>query len=277
MFKAILVPLDGSPFSQTAFRYGLRLAKAFRAVLVGQTVVDVVALEGPFLHDLSGAMGFEPYLNLSTQMRRVLEERGRQILEDFAETCRAEGVPCESFLDEGIVSSEICERAKSADLIVMGQKGVNARFDRGMLGSAAEGVTRKAPKPVLVTPLHEHPLTAPLLAYDGSAAASKAMERAAEFAVALSLPLTVLYVGDPETGERVLDEARRYFQAYALSPAFVREAGDPHRVILSYAGTHGHDVLFMGAYGHHRIIEMVLGSTTEYLLRNASIPVFVQR
>jgi nucleotide-binding universal stress UspA family protein len=35
--------------------------------------------------------------------------------------------------------------------------------------------------------------------------------------------------------------------------------------------------LFIGAYGHRRIIEMVLGSTTEYVMRNASCPVFMTR
>jgi nucleotide-binding universal stress UspA family protein len=35
--------------------------------------------------------------------------------------------------------------------------------------------------------------------------------------------------------------------------------------------------LFIGAYGHRRIIEMVLGSTTEYVLRNAPCPVLMNR
>jgi nucleotide-binding universal stress UspA family protein len=38
-----------------------------------------------------------------------------------------------------------------------------------------------------------------------------------------------------------------------------------------------HDLLFIGAHGHRRIIKMVLGSTTEYVLRNAPCPVFLNR
>jgi nucleotide-binding universal stress UspA family protein len=33
----------------------------------------------------------------------------------------------------------------------------------------------------------------------------------------------------------------------------------------------------MGSHGHGRIIELVLGSTTEYLLRNAPCPIFLSR
>jgi nucleotide-binding universal stress UspA family protein len=38
-----------------------------------------------------------------------------------------------------------------------------------------------------------------------------------------------------------------------------------------------HDLLFIGAYGHSWIIEMVLGSTTEYVLRNTPCSVFLSR
>ena len=46
---------------------------------------------------------------------------------------------------------------------------------------------------------------------------------------------------------------------------------------LSMIRERGHDLLFIGAYGHSRIIEMVLGSTTEFVLRNSPCPVFLAR
>jgi nucleotide-binding universal stress UspA family protein len=39
----------------------------------------------------------------------------------------------------------------------------------------------------------------------------------------------------------------------------------------------GRDLLFISAYGHCRIIEVVLSSTTEYVLRNTPCPVFLSR
>ena len=47
--------------------------------------------------------------------------------------------------------------------------------------------------------------------------------------------------------------------------------------IVAKIRSDGHDLLFIGAYGHSRIVEMVLGSTTEYVLRNAPCPVFLHR
>ena len=69
MIKNILVALDGSDYSNIAVKYGIWLAKNFGAKLSGLHAVDIVLLEGPFLHDLSGSVGFEPFLNFSSRMR----------------------------------------------------------------------------------------------------------------------------------------------------------------------------------------------------------------
>jgi len=119
----------------------------------------------------------------------------------------------------------------------------------------------------------------PLLAYDGSQRASAAMHAAAEVTSALSLPLTVIHVGREEAadGTRVLDEARRYLHSYGIALTCETITGHPHQRIVDVIREHGHDLLFIGAYGHSRIIEMVLGSTTEFVLRNSPCPVFLAR
>ena len=69
MFKNILIPLDSSQYSKVSVEYGTWLAKKFNGKLIGQHVIDIVTLEGPFFHDLSGSLGFEPYLNFSLKMK----------------------------------------------------------------------------------------------------------------------------------------------------------------------------------------------------------------
>ncbi|WP_349259269.1 universal stress protein, partial [Candidatus Binatus sp.] len=53
--------------------------------------------------------------------------------------------------------------------------------------------------------------------------------------------------------------------------------GHANEEIVKFLKEHDADMLFIGAYGHSRIIEMVLGSTTEYVLRNSPCPVFLAR
>jgi nucleotide-binding universal stress UspA family protein len=78
-------------------------------------------------------------------------------------------------------------------------------------------------------------------------------------------------------GETVLAEARRYLAAYDVPVTYQVLTGPPHQVIVDTLSSGSHDLLFIGAYGHSRIIEMVLGSTTEYVLRNSPAPVFLTR
>jgi len=279
MVKSILVALDGSEHADTALQHALWLAERLRATVVGLHVIDVVSIEGSFLHDISGSLGFEPYLDFSAKMREALRERGQALLDTFTRRCAERNVPYDTTLAMGIVANEICDQARLADIVMIGHRGVNEQFSTGLLGSTTESVARKSPKPVVVSPIAFAPISRPLLAYDGSQRASAAMHAAAELSSALGLPLTVLHVAR-EAGDaaaRVLDEARRYLHSYELAVKFETITGYPHQRIVEFINERGHDLLFIGAYGHSRIIEMVLGSTTEYVLRNSLCPVFLAR
>jgi nucleotide-binding universal stress UspA family protein len=278
MIKNILVPLDGSDHSKSALEYGLWMAEKFAGTLIGQHVMDMVSIEGTFFHDISGSLGFEPYLDFSTKMREVLEERGKTILDEFSRRCTERGIRYEVFLDMGIIPNEICERAKTSDMIVLGHRGINEEFSTGLLGGTAESVTRRSPRPVFVSTKTFKQIERPLLAYDGSQRASSAMESAAEFCSQLHLPLTVLHIPkDEKIGAQVLQRARSYLGSYEIETRYETARGYPEQKIVDYLTNFNYDLLFIGAYGHRRIIEMVLGSTTEYVLRKSPGPVFLNR
>ena len=271
--------LDGSEHARTAAQYALWIAERFAARVVGLHVVDIVSVEGSFFHDISGSLGFEPYLDFSSKMREVLQERGRSLLEEFRQRAGQRGAATETTLAMGIVPNEICERAKTADLVVIGHRGVNEKFSTGLLGGTAESVTRKCPKPVWVCTAEFREVSNPLLAYDGSQRAAAAMAAAAEFCASVSLPLTVLNVNrDAAEGQQILNDAESYLASYKLKTRLeLQQAGGAPERIAAFIRERQHDLLFIGAYGHSRIVEMVLGSTTEYVLRNAACPVFLSR
>ncbi|HUI27870.1 MAG TPA: universal stress protein [Candidatus Kryptonia bacterium] len=279
MIKTILVGLDGSEHARTALRYAFWLGEKLGATVIGLHVIDIVSIEGSFFHDISGSLGFEPYLDFSSKMREVLNERGQALLQEFTDQATTRGVPHDRVLAMGVVANEMCERARTADLVVIGHRGVNEKFSTGLLGGTAESLTRKSPKPVFVCNLDFHECANPLLAYDGSQRAAAAMQSAAEFCTTLGLPLTVLSVSKDETaGRKILDEAEAYLRSYRLRTTFeLQQTGNAPERIANFIKENRYDLLFIGAYGHSRIIEMVLGSTTEYVLRNAACPVFLNR
>lgn len=278
MIKRILVGIDTSEHARTAQAYAFHLARRLGATLIGLHVVDIVSIEGSLLHDISGSLGLEPYLDFSSKMREVLNARGATVLDEFAEAARREGLAAETMLDIGVVANQICERAKAADLVIIGHRGVNERFSTGLLGSATESVARKSPRPLLVSPTRFREISSPLLAYDGSDRAARAMRAAAELCVTLATPLIVITVArDMKLGQRTLAEARAYLEPYPLQAEFHLIPGHAHEGIIGALREYDADLLFVGAFGHSRIVEMVLGSNTEYLLRNATCPIFMSR
>lgn len=278
MIKSILVGLDGSEHSRTAEAWTIWLGEKLEAKVTGMHVVDIVAIEGSFFHDISGSLGFEPYLDFTSKMREALQNRGNALLEEFRGRCETAGVRCDTTMRIGIVASELAERARESDLLVIGHRGVNHQFATGMLGGVAENLTRQSTKPVLVTPQAFRPVTSPLLAWDGSERASAAMDAAAEFCTTLGLPLTVLTVSrDEAKAHEILGAAERYLDSYDLALETRIVEGQAWEAIPAAVNEGGHDLIFMGSHGHGRIIEFVLGSTTEYVLRNVSCPVFLNR
>jgi nucleotide-binding universal stress UspA family protein len=276
MLKHIAVGLDGSAHARAAERLAIALARRLNAVVHGIHVIDAAFLEGAFITDISGAMGFEPFLNLQAQMRSTLDEVAEIIRKDFLARCEVERVSSEFAVVRAAVTHGLLERGSSADLLVVGQRGVNARFHEGSLGPTTETLLRRSPTPVLVVPEQAELPRSPLAAYDGSPKAVRALQHAAEFARALALPLEVVTVDEREERARArLDDAAAYLAPYELQTRFRPVAGEAvEEELLALLDPARFDLVFLGAHGHRRIIELVLGSTSQYLARRARVPVY---
>lgn len=276
MIKCILVPTDGSEFAQVGVRYAINVAKTYNAKIIALHVIDIKFLEGPFLRDISVSLGTAPYLNYQGNVTALLEERGKAALDAVRNECRAAGVPCETVQMTGIVSRCIIERSELCDLIVMGRAGEHGQWMDGLVGSTTAAVVRRAKRPVLVTGTNVLRKRRFVVAYDGSAHARRAMQYGAEFGVTWNMPAHILVVGD-EDSRHLLDESRAYLDNYALQAEYVLRQGDPSEGIVEYCEEVEADLLVMGAYGHTKVRELVVGSTTAYAINHAPCPLLLTR
>lgn len=89
----------------------------------------------------------------------------------------------------------------------------------------------------------------------------------------------LLNVNDsPQTGKQILQEAKEYLAPYKLSSLEEEVvAGDAAEKIISVSKDRKIDLIVMGSYGHSRIREAILGSTTVQTMRNATVPVLMAR
>lgn len=146
MFKRILVPVDGSRTSEHGLAQALMLARSQRATLHLLHVLDEHILIG---YAEAGAVAA-----VTEEFLDALRESGEKILERARAKAAKAGVRSKTVLADNIMGS-IAEvivaqaRKARADLIVMGTHGRRG-VTRLVLGSAAEGVVRSAPVPVLL-------------------------------------------------------------------------------------------------------------------------------
>jgi len=273
MIQEILVGLDGSDDSDIALQHGIALAKACRATLHGLHVVDIVQVESPLLHDLAGATGAVPQFNLTTLMRKNLETRGQQLLTQFRQVCEAEGATCVEHLVTGVVPTEITRLAREVDLVLVGRGGVHTHLSKALLGSAVESVVRSGAAPTMVTTQPYRDIRKPLLATDGSPAAMAALAMAMAFTQQLELPLSVVHCASTSIDHpEFLDAVQRQMSDSGIACDVDIVQGNAHEDLVRYVREQDYDLLFIGAFGHRRMVEWLLGSTTQYMLRTSPFP-----
>ncbi len=142
----LLVPVDFSRCSETAFRYAKLMATKFSARINMIHVVDKRYVEK--IAELNGESEDEVSKKLSLQAKKNLER--------FLANNNSEGLVAEKIIMVGIPFQAIALRAQAlgADMIVMGGHGRvgNGQIDKIFFGSAAERVVRLLPCPVLCVP-----------------------------------------------------------------------------------------------------------------------------
>ncbi len=278
MFKRLLVPLDGSVQSSLATQTALELASRSGAALTGLYVIDSKILEAPYLADLSGISGVVPFTGLMAQVRESLEKHGDHILESFQRICNQRGIQGKAVVETGSIHKIIARFSMSHDLIVMGRRSNTAEWVGHLLGSTVENTLRLVRIPVLLAGDTFQRLGRVLIAYDGSHAANAALRVAIHLFETERLDVTLLAVAThADMASPLLSTARELLGAHGITFSEMLRAGDPREQIVLAAKESVADLIVMGAFGHSRLRELLLGSTTAYVMRSCPLPVLVAR
>jgi nucleotide-binding universal stress UspA family protein len=280
MIKNILIPTDGSDFGKTAITYGITIARKLGAGLTGIHVVDVRLLQGPVFTDISGSVGLPPFQEFLPTIESSLEAKAESILKEFREQCEAAGIHPETKKVTGVIDAVIIEEGrKCCDWILLAQRGEHFHLGGGaILGSTAQSVVRRSGKPVLVTPEHFREIKNMALAYDGSPPAANAMKLAAELSNAASWPLSVVIITDDQAlGAKLSQAAEDFLSPLKIDRTLLSLKGKEDKELLKFIREGAADLLVMGAYGHNRLRELLVGSTTSSIIRKSTIPVLLTR
>lgn len=277
--------VDGSNYSKSVCDHA-----AWVATRLGSSV-DLIHVRGrrkdsgPTV-DLSGSIGLGARTNLLTelaeqdgQIARLDHQRGRTILQDARESLQAAGVSQVSTLlrNDGIVET-VQDFESGAGLIVIGKRGKKTESDETHLGSNFERVVRASHKPVLVASRSFRTIKRVLIAFDGGPSANKAVDYLAGKKVFNDLECHLLNVANPSNeAEQRLENTANLLRDAGYPVKTTLRAGQPETVICEMIQTNDIDLLVMGAYGHSRIRNLIIGSTTTAMIRSCKIPVLLFR
>jgi len=217
--------------------------------------------------------------SLDEQQARLAQRRGRVILEEAKARLEETGVgEVEVTLRNGDLIETALEFESDVDCIVIGKRGEAADSAKLHLGSNLERVVRSSTKPVLVASRAFKPIKRFLIAFDGGASAMKAVNHIARNAAFSGLEGEILTVGQdtPETRSK-LDRMADLLAAGGHSVRTDVMSGQADKVIAGRVEEGGIDLLVMGAYGHSRIRNLIIGSTTTEMIRSCLIPIMLFR
>jgi len=272
-FKTILVHLDHQPRSSERLGLACSLADEFDAHVVG-----LFAPGAPRPPSYALAEG-------GPTLREMLEKRDAGIRGEaerrFRDAARRFGGRAEWRSSQADAAAAVRLSARYADLVVAGQPEAE---DDGDLRGLADELVFSAGRPVLFVPYAGRFATLGkrvLVAWDAGREAARAVTDALPFLRRAEAVEVCAF--DPEKGRRNHGEqpgadVGLYLARHGVKVTVARQSGAGYDVgsqILSRAADVAADLIVMGAYGHARVREMVLGGATRTLLETMTVPVLM--
>jgi len=221
----------------------------------------------------------EQLAELDAQRAKLISHRGRAILEDARAILEQDGVAdIATRLRHGDIVEALAEVEADARVILIGKRGEEADGAKGHLGSNLERIVRASHRPVLVASQAFAPISKVLVAFDGGASALKAVHHIASSPLFKGLAIHLVTVGTPTPeGAKALEDARAELTAVGMQAQSAILPGQPETALAKLIDDENFDLLVMGAYGHSRIRNLIIGSTTTAMIRSCRLPVLLVR
>jgi len=277
MIKKILVALDPDSDTPVATRYAVDIAQRTDAEVTGLAVVDMGSIEASTRGGGIGSMYYADKLrgNLTTEARTIAHE----LLAAFDEALVGDAVRHGEVVQEGVPFKRIVEDMNYHDLLVMGKDPHFFYSHPDKETNTLARVVKSTIGPTLVVGREYQSVKRVLIAFDGSRAAARTVRRFAHlqpFGTDLKIQIVHIYDDNRAESELALELVHSYLGAHSFQAQVVSMQGNnPGDQIVEYAEQYGADLVLAGAHSVSKIREVVFGSTTSALLKQCTVPLFL--
>jgi nucleotide-binding universal stress UspA family protein len=209
---------------------------------------------------------------LATNARAAKEAFGKEIAQRLSDTRWLEA--------DGDVADGICDHARYADLVILGQYEWQGPHVVHPL-PIAHSIVLRCGRPVLVVPAAVGPISFArvAIAWDGSREAVRAVHDALPL-LALSQSVEIVTIISPEAVESSQDAkhllAHLTNHGIKIEPGVIQTRAEEEPIALrQQLEKVDYDLLVMGGYSHPKWLEFIFGGATRSILLSSKIPVLV--
>jgi nucleotide-binding universal stress UspA family protein len=214
--------------------------------------------------------------------REQAMEDAKKAAAGFEEIARVAALSVETHVSDVLIGDGfggVIDHAKLSDLVIVGQDNPDQR--EPLREVLTEAVMFQAEVPTLLVP-HAGPAEFKsdhaVIAWNGGTTAARAV-RSAMPLLKMSKKVTVVIVeGGRKRTEIAGADLATYLARHDLDVTIRTVTRTPSGIgqtIIDFAGDEGADWMVMGAYGHSRLREFILGGTTARILKSMPLPVLM--
>ena len=280
----VLACIDGSEHTETVCDYA-----AWASCQLGAHLVLLHVLHKPeptMLFNLSAAASLHAQDDITSELAELDKKRielakaqSRQVLDQASAHVLQAGFPTPRTIQhEGRLAQVLDQYEDYSQLLVLGRQGTNADDTPSRLGSHVEQVIRTTDKPLLLTTGEFKKPSRIMLAFDGSATTRKGLDMLASSPLFRGLECHIVMVAGPNPQNlELLEVARLQLETAGLKATSALLQGEVKKNLLAYQQKQNIDLMVMGAYGHSRMRQWLLGSITDLMLLESPQPLLILR
>ncbi len=270
--KDLLLHIDTTDRGEGVGDFALSLATEMGAHLTAAGVVLEIVPPASFM----GEYPYDIMAEAIEQARQAAEQSYQRIAAAAPATVQTELVLIQAIA--GQAREDFGRLARHFDLSVVGQGGEDGGGDDELM---AEGALFASGKPVFIVPnIHKGPakLGRAMVCWDGGMHSARAIAGSIDLLKRAGKVEVVSIAGRNLPNDELPGfNITRHLTRHGISATLKKlpAAQDVGETLLSYAADSGADFMVMGAYGHSRLREFVLGGTTRTILNSMTIPVLM--
>jgi len=283
--RQVLACIDGSALTESVCDYAAWISEKVDAPLKLLHTINHHH-ETAVTSDFSGNIGLgtqehllEEITNLEQQQNKLKMQQGKLILHAATEHIEKKEIYPTSTQRHGDLIEAVIDLEESMRVLVIGLRGQVHDKQEKQIGAKLEAVIRSIHRPILiVNDIFSTPERI-MIAYDGSAAADKAVDMVASSSLYKDLTCHLVCVNNNEsTADKLLMQATALLEsAENLDVISTKLKGKADQALCDYQQQHNIDLTIMGAFSHTRLHDMLLGSFTHKMLLNTKKPLLLLR